>query len=56
MSTDVYGEMEMVDESGGSTGLLGRFSPLQKLILALLFLILVVVYGAAALLAVGLVG
>ena len=56
MSTDVYGDMEMVEESSGGSGLLSRLNPLQKLILALLFLVLVVVYGAAALLAVGLLG
>ena len=55
MSTDMYGDMEVVDDSGGG-GLLSRFSSMQKLILAILFLILVVVYGAAAVLAVGLVG
>ena len=57
MSTDVYGDMEVVEESGGGGGgALSRFSAMQKLILALLFLILVVVYGAAAVLAVGLIG
>ena len=59
MSTDVYGDMEMVADRStgdGGGGMLSRFSALQKLILAVLILVLVVVYGAAALLAVGLVG
>jgi hypothetical protein len=52
-SSDVYSEMDVSADGGGS--LLTRFSPLQRLILAVLFFMIVIVYGAAFLLLVGVV-
>jgi hypothetical protein len=52
-SSDVYSEMDVSADGSGS--LLARFSPVQRLILAVLFFMIVIVYGAAFLLLVGII-
>ena len=52
-SSEVYSEMDVTDEGGA--GVLASLSPAQRLILAVLFFLIVLVYGTALLILLGIV-